>query len=69
MIPQEKIAAVTRGLSETFGVTECEDILTIKDLSSSLVLRIVVRGTPYLLKISTRPSTEISAVRGKSAGR
>ncbi len=26
MIPQEKMAAVTRGLREAFGVTEFEDI-------------------------------------------
>ena len=56
MIPEEKAAAVTRGLREAFGVTEFEDIRTIKDLASSLVFRVVVRGSPYLLKISTRTS-------------
>jgi hypothetical protein len=56
MFPQEKIAAVTRGLREAFGVTEFEDIRTIKALASSLVFRIVVRGSPFLLKISTRTS-------------
>ena len=54
MIPQEKSAAVTRGLREAFGVTEFEDIRMIKDLAPSLVFRIVVRGSPFLLKISTR---------------
>jgi hypothetical protein len=56
MIPQEERAAVTRGLCEAFGVTEFEDIRMIKSLASSLVFRIVVRGSPFLLKISTRTS-------------
>jgi aminoglycoside phosphotransferase (APT) family kinase protein len=54
MIPPEISAAVTRGLQEAFGVTEFEDIRMIKDLAASLVFRIVVRGSPFLLKISTR---------------
>jgi hypothetical protein len=54
MIPQEKSEAVSRGLHESFGVTEFEDIRMIKDLASSLVFRIVVQGSPFLLKISTR---------------
>ena len=56
MIPQEKSAAVTRGLREAFGVTEFEEIRMIKGLASSLVFRIVVRGSPFLLKVSTRAS-------------
>jgi hypothetical protein len=56
IIPQEKSAAVTRALDEAFGVTEYEDIRVIKDLASSLVFRIVVRGSPFLLKISMRTS-------------
>jgi len=54
MIPQEKSEAVTRGLREAFGVIEFENIRVIKDLASSLVFRIVVQGSPFLLKISTR---------------
>ena len=55
MIPQEKSAAVTRGLREAFGVTEFEDISMItRGHTSSLVFRIVVRGSPFLLKIITR---------------
>jgi aminoglycoside phosphotransferase (APT) family kinase protein len=55
MIPQEKIEAVTRGLREAFGVTEFEDISRItRGQTASLVFRIVVRGSPYLLKIITR---------------
>ena len=55
MIPQEKSEAVTRGLREAFGATELEDILRItRGQTTSLVFRIVVRGSPYLLKIITR---------------
>jgi hypothetical protein len=55
MIPQEKSAPVTRGLREAFGVTEFEDIRVLtRGLSSALVLRIVVRGSPFLLRIITR---------------
>jgi aminoglycoside phosphotransferase len=55
MIPQEKSAAVTRGLIQAFGVTEFEDIRMItKGQTTSLVFRIVVRGSPFLLKIILR---------------
>ena len=55
MIPQEKSAAVLRGLHEAFGATAIEDIRRIiKGLSSDLVFRIVVEGSPYLLTIMTR---------------
>lgn len=55
MIPKEKSAAVARGLSKTFGVTEFEGISRItKGHTSSFVFRIIVRGSPYLLKIITR---------------
>jgi thiamine kinase-like enzyme len=55
MIPQEKSQAVTRGLREAFGATEFEDISTITGgHTASLVFRIIVRGSPYLLKIITR---------------
>jgi hypothetical protein len=54
MIPQEKSAAVFRGLHEAFGATAIEDIRRIiKGLSSDLVFRIVVEGSPYLLTIMT----------------
>jgi hypothetical protein len=56
MIPQENRAAVSRALSEAFGVSECEEVRTLKDFASSRVYRIVVGGSPYLLKISTRTS-------------
>ena len=55
MIPQEKSAAVTRGLREAFGVTEFEDIrMMTRGLNSALKFRIVVRGSPYLLKVIMR---------------
>src|ERR1051326_1872098 len=56
MIPPEKSAAVTQALSEAFGTTELEDVRIIKGLASSFVFRTVVRGSPYLLKISMRTS-------------
>jgi len=54
MIPAEKREAVARSLGETFRVSEFEDIRVAKGLAASMVFRIVVRGSPYLLKISTR---------------
>ena len=55
MIPQEKSAAVHRGLHEAFGAKALEDIRKMtKGLSSDLIFRIVVRGSPYLLRIMTR---------------
>jgi thiamine kinase-like enzyme len=57
MIPQEKSAAVTYGLQKAFGVTEFDEIRMIADgntWSRSLVFRIVVRGSPFLLKIIMR---------------
>lgn len=55
MIPQEKIEAVTRGLQEAFGATTFEDIrMLTKGRSGALVYRIIVRGSPFLLRIVTR---------------
>src|SRR5579862_8794489 len=55
MIPQEKSAAVLRGLREAFGTTAMEDIRRMtKGLSSDLVFRIVVKASPFLLRIMTR---------------
>jgi aminoglycoside phosphotransferase (APT) family kinase protein len=56
MIPQDKSAAVTLGLNETFGVTEFEDIRDLTERpGSNRAFRIVVRGSAYLLRINTRP--------------
>jgi aminoglycoside phosphotransferase (APT) family kinase protein len=55
MIPQEKTAAVTRALREAFGVTAFEDIrMLTKGNSTSRVFRIVVQGSPFLLKMIMR---------------
>ncbi|HVN03232.1 MAG TPA: phosphotransferase [Bryobacteraceae bacterium] len=55
MIPQEKSVAVTHALLEAFGVAELDGISRItKGHTPSLVFRVIVRGTPYLLKIITR---------------
>lgn len=56
MIPQDKIAAVTRGLHEAFGVSEFDDIRDLTErATSNRAFRIVVQGSPYLLRINTRP--------------
>ena len=55
MIPQEKSEAVTWALREAFGVTTFEDIrMLTKGRSGALVYRIVVGGSPFLLRIVTR---------------
>jgi hypothetical protein len=55
MIPQEKIAAVTRGLDEAFGVTAFDHVQDLTERpGSNLAFRIVVRGSAYLLRINTR---------------
>lgn len=55
IIPEDKSAAVTQGLREAFGVEKFEDIaMLIKGQSGALVYRMVVRGSPYLLRIITR---------------
>jgi len=64
MIPHEKCAAVSRGLSETFGTTAIEDICRVtKGLSSDLVFRIVVKGSPFLLRVMTRMDERSDPVR------
>ena len=64
MIPEEKNAGVARALRETFGVTEFEDIRRMnKNLSSDLAYRIVVHGSPYLLRIMTRIDERKDPVR------
>ena len=55
MIPQEKIAAATRGLHEAFGVTAFDDIRDLTERpGSNRAFRIVVRASAYLLRINTR---------------
>jgi len=55
MIPQDKIAAVTRGLTVAFGVAAFDDIRDMTERpGSNRVFRIVVGGSAYLLRINTR---------------
>jgi len=55
MIPEDKSTAVFRGLHEAFGATGVDDIRSMTEgLSSDLAFRIVVQGSPYLLRIMAR---------------
>src|SRR5687768_13233919 len=55
IIPEEKQPIVERALVEAFGVNQYEDIrLLTGGLSTALVYRIVVKGSPYLLRLTTR---------------
>jgi hypothetical protein len=64
VIPPEKSAAVSRGLSEAFGTTAIEDITKMtQGLSPDLVFRIVVEGSPFLLRIMTRIDERNDPVR------
>jgi len=64
MIPQEKSARVSRGLREAFGTTTIEDIHRIPNgLSSDLVFRIIVKGSPFVLRINTRMDETNDPVR------
>ncbi len=55
MIPEDKKAGVERALQDSFGASEFEDICRItRGLSSDLVFRIVVKGSPYVLRIMTK---------------
>jgi thiamine kinase-like enzyme len=53
--PEEKQAAVNRALQETFGTTTCDDVeqITVGNMTSR-VFRVVVNGTPYLVKVILR---------------
>nr|WP_294947539.1 phosphotransferase [uncultured Mucilaginibacter sp.] len=74
MIPEEKKAALTRALNDTFGINDFEDISHLNaGLSSALVYKITVLGKPYLLKIITRtdamadPTNQYTCVRDAAA--
>lgn len=55
MIPQEKMAAAIRGLNEAFGVAAFDDVKDLTEqTNANRVFRIVVQGSPYLLRINTR---------------
>jgi len=58
MIPEEKRAAVDRGLREAFGTTAIDDIRVVTGgHTGALVYRIVVQGCAYLLRIIMRTDT------------
>lgn len=64
MIPEERRAAVWRGLDEAFGTRSIENIRRItRGLSSDLVFRIVVQGSPHLLRIQTQIDERNDPVR------
>ena len=64
MIPPEKEAVVFRALHEAFAATAIEDIRRMtRGLSSDLVFRIVVHGSPYLLRIMTRMDEQMDPRR------
>ena len=64
MIPEEKRAAVAQGLDEAFGTRSIEEIRQItRGLSTDLVYRIVVHGSPYLLRIQTQIDERNDPVR------
>lgn len=55
MIPSEKQEAVERALRDVWGTTVVDEAERItRGRTNSLVFRVVVRGTPYLLKIIGR---------------
>jgi thiamine kinase-like enzyme len=55
MIPEEKQPAVTRALEAAFGVHAYEDLrLLTGGLSTALAFKLVVKKSPYLLKILRR---------------
>jgi aminoglycoside phosphotransferase (APT) family kinase protein len=55
MIPEEKSEAVARGLYDAFGVRTFDAIVPVTGgHTASLVFRVVVGGSSYLLKIITR---------------
>src|SRR5579883_1815746 len=67
MIPPEKQAAVERALREAFGSANFDEIEKIDNiLTQTLVFRIAVNGSPYLLRIILRaddPSDHFTCMR------
>lgn len=55
MIPENKKSAVSLALQTAFGVSEYDEITELtQGLSSALIFRMMVNGSPYLLRIITR---------------
>src|SRR5258708_33746175 len=64
MSRKEKIAVVSKGLRAAFGATDFSGISKITSgLSSDLMFRIVVRGSPYLLRVMTHIDERNDPVR------
>ncbi len=76
MIPEHKRAAVERAFTEAFGVATADELQPLAGgLSTALVLRAVVRGRPYLLRVILRteaywdPTKQIACIeRAAQAG-
>jgi aminoglycoside phosphotransferase (APT) family kinase protein len=65
MIPEAKKEAVARALRDAFGVTVFDDIrMLTAGLSAALVFRIVVKGSPYLLRVIVNTDTSAGPGRG-----
>jgi len=63
-IPEEKSAAVDRALRAAFGSAEIEDIQQMTGgLSSDLVFRVAVKGSPYLLRVVTKITEQTDPAR------
>ena len=64
MIPNEKLPVVERALMAAFHTTTIDEIQRpAGGLSTALVFRIVVRGTPYFLRIILRADAQWDPVR------
>ena len=64
MIPQEERAAVLRGLDEAFGTTSIEGICRLnQSLGSDLEFRMVIQGSPYLLRVITGMNERSDPIR------
>ena len=73
MIPEHKRAAVERAFTETFGTATADELQPLAGgLSTALVLRAVVRGRPYLLRVIMReeaywdPTRQIACIEKAS---
>lgn len=64
MVPEDKKSPVARGLQEAFGVAQPDDIRDVtKAPGSELTFRIIVKGSPYLLRIITRINEQTDPAR------
>ncbi|MEO8096415.1 MAG: phosphotransferase [Acidobacteriota bacterium] len=65
MLPEAKADAVARALHDAFGVPTFEDIrMLTAGQSGALVFRIVVRGSPYLLRVVKDTGDAVGPGRG-----